>query len=280
VRTRILKTATRELTLDRTRLMGVLNVTPDSFSDGGRYQTREAAIEHAAELLDAGAHVIDIGGESTRPGATPLGLQEELDRVIPIIEALAARLDVVLSIDTYKAAVAAAALAAGAEMVNDVSALRADDGMVEVVAQAGCPVILMHALWPPATMQDDPEYVDVVDDVIEFLHRQAGWAQARGIQRDSILIDPGIGFGKTLEHNLDLMRSATQVLIGGYAVVYGPSRKRFIGELTGKAPGDRIMGTAAAVAVLAAQGVHMVRVHDVAAMRDVARVVDGIVWDV
>jgi dihydropteroate synthase len=260
--------------------MGVLNVTPDSFSDGGRYQTREAAIEHAAELLDAGAHVIDIGGESTRPGATPLGLQEELDRVIPIIEALAARLDVVLSIDTYKAAVAAAALAAGAEMVNDVSALRADDGMVEVVAQAGCPVILMHALWPPATMQDDPEYVDVVDDVIEFLHRQAGWAQARGIQRDSILIDPGIGFGKTLEHNLDLMRSATQVLIGGYAVVYGPSRKRFIGELTGKAPGDRIMGTAAAVAVLAAQGVHMVRVHDVAAMRDVARVVDGIVWDV
>ncbi len=280
MRTRILKTATRELTLDRTRLMGVLNVTPDSFSDGGRYQTREAAIEHAAELLDAGAHVIDIGGESTRPGATPLGLQEELDRVIPIIEALAARLDVVLSIDTYKAAVAAAALAAGAEMVNDVSALRADDGMVEVVAQAGCPVILMHALWPPATMQDDPEYVDVVDDVIEFLHRQAGWAQARGIQRDSILIDPGIGFGKTLEHNLDLMRSATQVLIGGYAVVYGPSRKRFIGELTGKAPGDRIMGTAAAVAVLAAQGVHMVRVHDVAAMRDVARVVDGIVWDV
>ena len=260
--------------------MAVLNVTPDSFSDGGLYQTRDAAIDRAAALVEAGAHVIDIGGESTRPGATPVPLQEELDRVLPIVEAVAERHDVIVSIDTYKAPVAAAALAAGAEMINDVSALRADDGMVDVVAKAACPVVLMHALWPPATMQDDPEYVDVVDDVIEFLHRQAGWAQARGIARESILIDPGIGFGKTLEHNLALMRSATQVLIGGYAVMYGPSRKRFIGELTGKGPEDRLMGTAAAVAVLAAQGIHMVRVHDVAAMRDVARVVDGIVWDV
>ncbi|MFH1529148.1 MAG: dihydropteroate synthase [Pseudomonadota bacterium] len=280
MRTRTLKTATRELTLDRTRLMGVLNVTPDSFSDGGRFQTRAAAVDHAADMAAAGAHVIDIGGESTRPGAAPVPLQEELDRVIPIVEAVAARLDVILSVDTFKAPVAKAALAAGAEMVNDVSALRGDDAMVDVVAAAGCPLIIMHALWPPATMQDAPEYVDVVDDVIEFLHMQASWAQARGIRRDALLIDPGIGFGKTLAHNLELMRSATQVLLGGYPVVYGPSRKRFIGELTGRAHGARVMGTAAAVAVLAAQGVHLIRVHDVEAMRDVVRVVDGIVWDV
>ncbi len=280
MRTRTLKTAKRELTLDRTRLMAVLNVTPDSFSDGRRFQTRDAAVDCAAELASEGAHVIDIGGESTRPGATSVPLQEELDRVIPVVEAVADRLDVIISVDTCKAPVAKAALDAGAGMINDVSALRADDNMVDVVAAAGCPVLLMHALWPPATMQDAPEYVDVVDDVIEFLHTQASWAQARGIRRDAILIDPGIGFGKTLEHNLQLLRSATQVLIGGYPVVYGPSRKRFIGELTGQEPGERLMGTAAAVAILAAQGVHMIRVHDVAAMRDVARVADGIVWDV
>jgi len=260
--------------------MAILNVTPDSFSDGGCFQTRDAAVDQAAKMAEAGAHVIDVGGESTRPGATSVPLQEELDRVIPVVEAVAARLDVIVSVDTYKAPVAEAALAVGAGMVNDVSALRGDDAMVDVVAKAGCPVVLMHALWPPKTMQDAPEYVDVVDDVIEFLHMQASWAQARGIRRHAILIDPGIGFGKTLAHNLELMRSATQVLIGGYPVVYGPSRKRFIGELTGRDPGDRIMGTAAAVAILAAQGVHMIRVHDVEAMRDVARVADGIIWDV
>jgi len=280
VRTRTLKTATRELTLDRTRIMAVLNVTPDSFSDGGRFQARDAAIDHAEFLFDSGADVIDIGGESTRPGAEPVSLQEELDRVIPVVEAVAERLDVIVSIDTYKAAVAQAALDAGAELVNDVSALRGDDAMVDVVAKAGCPVVLMHALWPPATMQDAPAYVDVVEDVLEFLHRQAGWAQARGIKREALLLDPGIGFGKTLEHNLALMRSATHILIGGYPIIYGPSRKRFIGELTDQGPEDRLMGTAAAVAVLAAQGVHMVRVHDVAEMADVVRVVDGIVWDV
>ncbi len=260
--------------------MGVLNVTPDSFSDGGLFLDPGAALDQAARLTNAGADVIDIGGESTRPGATPVSLQEELDRVIPVVEALASRLDVILSVDTYKAPVASAALDAGAGMINDVTALRGDDAMVDVVARAGVPVILMHSLWPPATMQEDPEYVDVVDDVAEFLFQQATWAEARGCKRAGILIDPGIGFGKTLEHNLQLMRSATRFLVGGYPVVVGPSRKRFLGELTGRAPRERLMGTAAAVAVLAAQGVHMVRVHDVDALRDVVRVVDAIVWDV
>jgi len=280
VRNRTLKTATRELTLDRTRLMGVLNVTPDSFSDGGRFLGVDAAVTHAAELVDAGADVLDIGGESTRPGAAPTPLREELDRVLPVVEAVAGRLDVLISVDTCKAPVAQAALDAGAEMINDVSALRADDGMVDVAARAGCPLVLMHALWPPATMQEDPEYVDVVDDVVDFLQHRAAWAQARGVKRESILLDPGIGFGKTLEHNLQLLRSATRLLVGGYPVLAGPSRKRFIGELTGREAEDRVMGTAAAVALLAAQGVHMVRVHDVAQMRDVARVADAIVWDV
>ena len=260
--------------------MGILNVTPDSFSDGGRFQTIDAALEQAHRLVEAGADVLDVGGESTRPGAASVPLQEELDRVIPVIEAVAARLDVLVSVDTCKASVAQAALAAGAEMVNDVSAMRADDAMTGVVAEAGCPVILMHARWPPATMQNEPEYVDVVEDVMEFLHTQASWAQARGIRREAILIDPGIGFGKTLEHNLLLLRSVTRMMIGGYPVVVGPSRKRFIGELTGRAPADRIMGTAAAVALMAAQGVHLIRVHDVEAMRDVARVADAIAWDV
>lgn len=260
--------------------MGILNVTPDSFSDGGLFLDPGAALDQAARLTDAGADVIDIGGESTRPGATRVSLQEELDRVIPVVEALASRLDVILSVDTCKAPVASAALGAGAGMINDVTALRGDDAMVDVVARAGVPVILMHALWPPATMQEDPEYVDVVDDVAEFLFQQAVWAEARGCEREGILIDPGIGFGKTLEHNLQLLRSATRFLVGGYPVVVGPSRKSFLGELTGRAPEERLMGTAAAVAVLAAQGVHMIRVHDVDALRDVVRVVDAIVWDV
>ncbi|MBM4370985.1 MAG: dihydropteroate synthase, partial [Deltaproteobacteria bacterium] len=257
MRARTLKTARHELTLDRTRLMGVLNMTPDSFSDGGRFVAVSDAVDHAASLVAAGATILDIGGESTRPGSDPVPLQVELDRVLPVVEALAGRLDVILSVDTWKAGVAQAALAAGAEMVNDVTALRGDPAMADVLGATAAPVVLMHALWPPRTMQDDPQYVDVVDDVSDFLLRQAGQALRRGIAPDRILVDPGIGFGKTLEHNLALLRSATRFLAGDFAVVYGPSRKGFLGELTGRAVGERLMGTAAVAALLAAQGVHI-----------------------
>jgi dihydropteroate synthase len=268
------------LEFSRTRIMGILNVTPDSFFDGGRLKGVDGAVEAAAAMVAAGVDVLDVGGESTRPGADPVSAQEELDRVLPVVQALASRFDVPISVDTYRFDTAREAVDAGAVIINDVSAGRQDQRMFSLAAKTGAALVLMHALWPPKTMQDAPEYVDVVEDVAAFLSQTASLARAFGVPEDRIMLDPGIGFGKTLAHNLELLRSI-QFLIGcGYPVLVGPSRKRFLGDLTGKPVEDRLLATAAVTALLAAQGVHMVRVHDVAAMKDVARVADALAWDI
>jgi dihydropteroate synthase len=276
----VLSTRCGELPFDRTRIMGIVNVTPDSFSDGGSFESVEAAVEHGVKLVAAGADILDVGGESTRPGASPVAAEDELARVVPVVEALRQAVDVPISIDTYKAAVAQAAVAAGADIVNDVSALRGDPEMVRFVGSEKLPVVLMHALWPPATMQESPEYVDVVEDVASFLEDRARYAMAFGVPREGIIIDPGIGFGKTTDHNLTLLRETPRFLALGYGVLVGPSRKRFIGELTGRTAKERMAGTIGAVAVCAASGANIVRVHDVEAIRDAVRVVDAIVWQV
>jgi dihydropteroate synthase len=273
------RTATGELELGgRTRLMGVVNVTPDSFSDGGLFLDPEAAVRHGLELAAAGADVLDIGGESTRPGADVVSIPDEIDRVVPVIKRLAAELDdVPISIDTRKADVAAAALDAGAAIVNDVSAGRDDAGMFEVVRSRGAGLVLMHMLGDPKSMQRDPTYDDVVREVHEFLAERVAAAEAAGIEHSRVVVDPGIGFGKTVEHNLALLRDVEAVRLDGVPLLVGPSRKSFIGRLTGAEAGDRVGGTAGAVAWLAAKGVELVRVHDVREMRQVVSVVDAIV---
>jgi dihydropteroate synthase len=249
-------------------VMGIVNVTPDSFSDGGEFFSPEAAVAHALNLAADGADLLDIGGESTRPGAEPVGVQEELRRVIGVIEAIAERTDVPISIDTMKADVAEAALAAGASFVNDVTALRGDPRRVEVVAAAQAPVCLMHMLGEPRTMQDDPHYGDVVAEVAEFLAERADAAIAAGVPRERLCVDPGIGFGKTLDHNLALLRRLDEIAALGYPVVVGVSRKRFLGVLTGA--GERGREAASLAASLAAlhRGAWMVRVHEVRPVRD------------
>ncbi|HSF95741.1 MAG TPA: dihydropteroate synthase, partial [Thermohalobaculum sp.] len=251
------------LSLDRPRLMGVVNVTPDSFSDGGMLGDAAAAIAHGVALAAAGADILDIGGESTRPGAEPVSLQQELDRVMPVIEGLkAAGCAVALSIDTRKAAVASAALAAGVAMFNDISALTYDPHSPAVAARAPA-VCLMHAQGDPRTMQDNPRYSDVLLDVYDFLELRIAAAEAAGIARSSIVVDPGIGFGKTLDHNLALLRRVSLFHGLGCAVMLGVSRKRFIGTLSGVAEArNRAHGSVAAGLAGLAQGVQILRVHD------------------
>jgi dihydropteroate synthase len=252
------------LTLDRPRIMGILNVTPDSFSDGGALTDRAAAVNHAA-LMAADADILDIGGESTRPGAQPVPLAEEIARTAPVIRAIRdAGVTAPISIDTRNAETARAALAAGADMVNDVSALTHDPAMAAVVAEAGVPVCLMHAQGDPRTMQDAPQYTDVVAEVLDFLSGRVEAALAAGIARDRIVIDPGIGFGKTLAHNLALLRALGAFQALGLPVLLGASRKRFIGTITGvDRPADRLAGSLAVALHAAGQGVQVVRVHDV-----------------
>lgn len=256
--------------------MGILNVTPDSFSDGGRYLQPSAACDRAAAMVDEGADLIDIGGESTRPGATPVPAEEELRRVIPVVRALAPGLPVPVSVDTRKAVVAREALEAGASLINDVTALRGDPEMPAVVARAGAPVVLMHMQGTPDTMQRAPHYADVVAEITDWLRAAATEARARGVAEDRILIDPGLGFGKRPEHNLRLLRSLDRLVETGYPVVVGPSRKSMIGAVVGGDPDDRLMGTAAAVAWAAAAGAAVVRVHDVKAMRQVVDMVEAV----
>jgi dihydropteroate synthase len=244
-------------------IMGIVNVTPDSFSDGGRFLAPEAAIAQGLALVRDGAAIVDVGGESTRPGSDPVTEEQELSRVVPVVGALAGHMGVPISVDTVKAAVARAALAAGAGIVNDVSALRADPEMVDVVAEAGCPVCLMHMLGQPKTMQDDPRYDDVVDEVLRFLEERMAFALGRGVREDQLLIDPGIGFGKTVEHNLQLLRGLDRFVALGRPVVLGASRKRFLGAILGAEPDQRVMGTAATTVVGALAGVSVFRVHDV-----------------
>jgi dihydropteroate synthase len=250
------------------RIMGVLNVTPDSFSDGGEWFDHDAAVVHAGEMIAQGAAIIDIGGESTRPGAAPVKAGDELARVVPVVEALRGA-GVQLSVDTQKATVARAALEAGATYVNDVTALRGDPEMAAVVADAGCDLCLMHMLGEPRTMQDNPRYDDVVTDVRAFLEERVAFAVNAGIAEERIAVDPGIGFGKTLEHNLMLLRRLDEIAALGRPVVVGTSRKSFLGRLTGRDdPHDRVAATVATNVLAFERGAEVFRVHDVAATHD------------
>jgi len=260
----------------RTLVMGVLNVTPDSFSDGGRFLDPETAAAHAMRMAADGADLIDVGGESTRPGSDPVSDDEERARVIPVIERLVADLpDVSISVDTRKAGVAKAALDAGAAIVNDISS-GADPDMFGVVKDAGAGMVLMHMQGDPKTMQQAPHYDDVVDEVREYLRERIEAAEFAGIDPERLCIDPGIGFGKTLEHNLTLMHHLDVLLDLGRPVMVGPSRKRFIGTILGLPEGERVEGTAGAVAWLVARGANIVRVHDVKETARVVRIVDAI----
>jgi dihydropteroate synthase len=259
-----------------TLVMGVLNVTPDSFSDGGRFFEPAKAVEHGIKMARQGAAIIDVGAESTRPGSEPVSTTEQIDRAVPVIETLTKQIDVPVSIDTYNVEVAKAALAAGASIINNITAL-ADNNMAHLVSEEGVPVILMHMLGTPATMQIQPRYDDVVSEVLRYLLERARKAEELAIARDKIFIDPGIGFGKTVEHNLLLLRNIDKFVNSGYRVLVGTSRKSFLGTITGKdIPAERIYGTAAAVAHCVCSGVSVVRVHDVDEMLDVVKVTQAI----
>ena len=256
------------------KLMGVINVTPDSFSDGGRFIDREDAIEHALLLIEQGADILDIGGESSRPNARPVPEEEEMERVVPVIEGIAKATKIPISIDTYKAEVAREAISVGASIVNDISALRFDKNMAAVVAQSGCRIVLMHMLGNPRTMQKNPFYEDVVSDVSIFLKDRAEFAIGEGIAPENIWIDPGIGFGKKLEDNLDLLAKIDTLRRIGYKTVVGTSRKSFIGLIDREeSPENRLFGSLGSFAWAALAGVDILRVHDV---RETRRMLDVI----
>lgn len=254
------------LSLERPLIMGVINVTPDSFSDGGRHADPKQAVAHARGLIDEGVDILDIGGESTRPGAEPVALDEERCRVLPVVEALA-DLDIPVSVDTRKPELMREAVAAGAAMVNDVTAL-SFPGALEAVARMPVAVCLMHMQGEPGTMQVNPSYRDVVREVREYLAGRVAAAEAAGIARDRIVVDPGFGFGKTAEHNLALLRRLRELVPPGVALMAGLSRKAMLGRITGREVGDRVHASVAAALVAVQNGAHIVRVHDVAATRD------------
>ena len=250
------------------RIMGILNVTPDSFSDGGEWYEYDQAVRHARQLVAEGADILDVGGESTRPGADPVALDEELRRVVPVIGALRG-VGAQLSVDTMKLTVAEAAVDAGATYVNDVTAFRHEPELAGFVADRGCDCCLMHMLGEPRTMQQDPRYDDVVDDVRSFLEERAAFAVREGVREDRIMVDPGIGFGKTLEHNLELLRRLDEIVALGFDVVIGTSRKSFLGRLTGREdPHDRVAATLATTVLALERGAAVFRVHDVAPTKD------------
>jgi dihydropteroate synthase len=273
-----LRTSRREIVLrEQTLIMGILNVTPDSFSDGNRFASSDSAVEEGVRMADEGADMIDIGGESTRPGSDTVPQEEELRRVIPVIRGLAARIDIPLSVDTMKAAVAREALAEGAEIVNDVSSMGFDERMAEIVADAGAAVILMHMRGTPKTMQTgDLTYRSLQGEVIGFLRDRIDKARANGIERERVMVDPGLGFGKTATDNLRLIRRLGELKILGRPIVTGASRKSFIGQVTGGKPQERMEGTAAAVTAAVLNGSRIIRVHDVAAMKKVAAMADAL----
>ena len=263
---------------EQTRVMGVVNVTPDSFSDGGLYLDPEAAIAHATELAAEGADILDVGGESTRPGAEAVGEAEEVARTQPVVEALTGESGpgVPVSIDTSKASVAGAALDAGAVIVNDVTALRADPELASLCADRNCEVVLMHMLGTPRTMQDDPRYDDVVDDVKSFLVARISAAMEAGIDERRIWVDPGIGFGKTVAHNLELLRRLGELRELGRPVVVGTSRKSFLGKITGREVDQRLGATVASNVLAVAAGVDVIRVHEVAVAREAIAVSESV----
>jgi dihydropteroate synthase len=256
------------------RVMGIVNVTPDSFSDGGLFLDAQAAVVHGLELVSQGAAIVDVGGESTRPGADPVAAEEELRRVVPVVRGLkTGGLKAQISIDTSKLAVADAALSAGATFVNDVTAFRAEPELAGLVADSGAECCLMHMLGEPRTMQDSPRYDDVVDDVRAFLEQRIAFAVAEGVPERRIMVDPGIGFGKTLEHNLELLRRLGELLALGRPIVVGTSRKAFLGRLAGDRPAsERLPGTIATNVLALERGASVFRVHDVAPVVDALRV--------
>lgn len=264
--------AGRVLRLDRARVMGIVNVTPDSFSDGGQHDSAEAAVAHGLKLVEEGADLLDIGGESTRPGSAPVPLDEELRRVLPVIEQLAARTTVPISIDTFKPEVMRAAVAAGAGMINDIHALR-QPGALDAAADAGVPVVLMHMQGEPGSMQADPQYDDVVAEVHRFLVQRLFAAQMAGIAKKNLVIDLGFGFGKRVDHNMTLLARSERFLELGVPMLAGLSRKRTLGELTGRQlPAERVAASVAAHLVAVQRGARIVRVHDVAATVDALKV--------
>ena len=273
-----LKTCRRTVKLGtRVQVMGILNVTPDSFSDGGRYRRPEEAVENALAMFEAGADWIDVGGESSRPGAQPVSVDEELERVLPVIHGIVARSSLPVSVDTWKAEVAKRAIAEGAEMVNDISALRFDAGMADVVRQSGAAVALMHMRRTPADMQSgDLSYESIPGEIVRFLAERTEFAVSRGISAEGVVIDPGIGFGKSWEDNLKILRRLHEFRQVGRPVLTGVSRKSFIGRITGGEPPQRMEGTAAAVCAAVLHGSQIVRVHDVREMVKVVRVAEAI----
>ncbi|ALA58201.1 dihydropteroate synthase [Nitrospira moscoviensis] len=257
---------------ERPLIMGIVNVTPDSFYDGGRYADPGAAVAHAVALVEQGADILDIGAESTRPGAAPISEQEEIDRLIPVVSAAARRVRLPISVDTTKARVAELAIAAGASIINDVSALRFDPGMAGVIARSDAAVVLMHMQGTPRTMQQAPHYSDVVGEIREFFRERMQVAEQAGISESRIVLDPGIGFGKLLVHNLDILAHLSSFAMLNRPLLIGVSRKGFIGQLVDRPAAEREWGTAAAVALAVDRGVQILRVHDVAMMADVVKV--------
>lgn len=274
---RVLKVGKSTLHLNkRTHLMGILNITPDSFSDGGRFVDPDKALSHAIRMAEDGADIIDVGGESSRPGAEPVSIEEEVKRVVPIIEKLAAMISTPISIDTYRAEVARRALDAGAAMVNDISALRMDEGMLSLIAERKVPVVLMHMQGTPRDMQENPQYQSVVGEICTFLRERIQLCLGAGITSERIVIDPGIGFGKTVDHNLEIMKHLSEFKSLGYPLLIGTSRKSFVGKVLGLPTEERLEGTAATVAYAVTQGADVVRVHDVKEMVRVVRMADSI----
>jgi dihydropteroate synthase len=263
------------LGLERALVMGVLNVTPDSFSDGGKFVRLDDAVERGVRMAEEGAAIIDVGGESTRPGAQPVGLDEELRRVIPVVARLRSRTQAVISVDTSKPEVMNAAAAAGAGIINDVRALR-EPGALEVAAASGCGVCLMHMLGEPRTMQDSPSYQDVVAEVRIFLAERVEACIGAGLPAERIVLDPGFGFGKTQAHNLELLRHLGEISVGGLPILAGLSRKSLAGTLTGRPPEERVHGSVALAVIAALNGARILRVHDVAATADALKVVAAV----
>lgn len=274
----ILKTSRREIPLGRkTHIMGILNVTPDSFSDGGLYCSQQKAIEYGLQMIEQGADIIDIGGESTRPGASPVSVKEELKRVIPVIGRISGQSNVPISIDTNKAAVAREAIAAGAEIVNDISAFHHDKKMIQIVKKGRAAIIIMHMRGKPLNMQNgNLTYSNLMGEIITFLRNSIEKAIFAGIEKESLVIDPGIGFGKTPEDNFRIINNLGELRTLGLPIMIGTSRKTFIGKITGGEPQERIEGTAATIAASIINGCHIIRVHDVAHMKKIAAVTDAI----
>ena len=260
----------------RTHIMGILNVTPDSFSDGGRFFKFDDAVRQGIKMAEEGADIIDIGGESTRPGSDSVSLEEELSRVIPVIKTLSQQMDIPISIDTYKAEVAKEALDAGARMINDISALRFDPELKKIAAQCNVPVVLMHILGTPKNMQENPRYEDVIGEITGYLKESIKIATDAGIDKEKIIIDPGIGFGKRLEDNLNILKNLKKFSILNCPILIGCSRKSFIGKILNLPAEERLEGSLAALAVAVMNGANIVRVHDVKESKRVTELVDAI----